>query len=84
MSTIMLAPAAVLTHDVGVAATPSRRRFTVAHKAANLRAAERCAAPGAIAALLRREGLHSSPLTTWSRAERKGHPSRRPPPRASA
>ena len=69
MSTV-LAPAPVQTHDVGVSATPNRRRFTVAYKRAMLLAAERCTAPGEIAALLRREGLYSSHLATWRKAER--------------
>ena len=72
MSTV-LAPAQLLTHDVGVSETPSRRRFTVAYKKEILRAAERCSEPGEIAALLRREGLYSSHLATWRKAEREGH-----------
>jgi hypothetical protein len=72
MSTV-LAPAQLLTHDVGVSETPSRRRFTVAYKKEILRAAERCTEPGEIAALLRREGLYSSHLATWRKAEREGH-----------
>lgn len=71
MSTV-LAPAQLLTHDVGVSATPNRRRLTVAYKKEILRAAERCMAPGEIAALLRREGLYSSHLATRRNAEREG------------
>ena len=86
MSTV-LAPAPVQTHDVGVSATPNRRRFTVAYKRAMLRAAERCTAPGEIAALLRREGLYSSHLATWRKAERAGQlagPASRRGPAAAA
>ena len=72
MSTV-LAPAQLLTHDVGVSATPQRRQFTIAYKKEILRAAERCTEPGEIAALLRREGLYSSHLATWRKAEREGH-----------
>jgi hypothetical protein len=71
MSTV-LAPAQLLTHDVGVSATPNRRHFTVAYKKEILRAAARCTAPGEISALLRREGLYSSHLATWRKAEREG------------
>lgn len=71
MSTV-LAPAQLLTHDVGVSETPNRRHFTVAYKKEILRAAERCTAPGEISALLRREGLYSSHLATWRKAEREG------------
>jgi hypothetical protein len=53
-----------------------------------LRAAERCTAPGEIAALLRREGLYSSHLATWRKAERARQlavPARRgPAPEAPA
>jgi hypothetical protein len=56
-----------------VSATPNRRQFTLAYKREILRAAERCTAPGEIAALLRREGLYSSHLATWRKAEREGH-----------
>jgi hypothetical protein len=77
----------MLTHDVGVSATPNRRRFTLVYKRAILRAAERCTAPGEIAALLRREGLYSSHLATWRKAERAGQlaapaPRRGPAPEA--
>jgi transposase-like protein len=63
----------LLTHDVGVSATPQRRQFTIAYKKEILRAAERCTGPGEISALLRREGLYSSHLATWRKAEREGH-----------
>lgn len=71
MSTV-LAPARLTTRDVGASATPNRRRFTLAYEREILRAAERCTAPGEIAALLRREGLYSSHLATWRKAEREG------------
>ena len=37
-----------------------------------MRAADGCKTPGAIAALLRREGLYSSHLTTWRAARERG------------
>jgi len=45
---------------------PVRRRFTAEYKRAILKEADRCSA-GEIGALLRREGLYSSPLTSWRR-----------------
>ena len=42
-----------------------RRRFTAAYKQKILAAADAATAPGAIGALLRREGLYSSNLTHW-------------------
>ena len=56
--------------EVEVVAKASRRRFTAEYKRKILREADACTAPGAIGALLRREGLYSSHLTTW-RAQRE-------------
>jgi transposase-like protein len=55
---------------VEVVAKPTRRRFTAEYKRRILREADACTEPGAIGALLRREGLYSSNLTTW-RAQRE-------------
>ncbi len=44
---------------------PVRRRFTAAYKADILRQVDACAEPGAVGALLRREGLYSSHLANW-------------------
>jgi transposase len=49
-----------------------RRRFTAAYKLRVLREADACREPGEIGALLRREGLYSSHLTTWRRARDEG------------
>jgi len=57
-------------NEVEVLAKASRRRFTAEYKRKILREAEACTTPGAIGALLRREGLYSSNLTTW-RAQRE-------------
>lgn len=54
---------------VEVVAKASRRRFTAEYKRKILREADACTVPGTIGALLRREGLYSSHLTTW-RAQR--------------
>jgi transposase-like protein len=50
----------------------SRRRFSAEYKLKILREAEACTRPGAIGALLRREGLYSSNLTTWRTQRRTG------------
>jgi transposase-like protein len=59
-------------NDPGMPDSPTRRRFTVAYKRKILAAAAACTTPGAIGALLRREGLYSSHLTGWRKAEAAG------------
>lgn len=49
-----------------------RRRFTAAFKLKILEEAARCVAPGALGALLRREGLYSSHLAAWRAAAKTG------------
>jgi transposase len=49
-----------------------RRAFTVEYKRKIVREAETCKGPGEIGALLRREGLYSSHLTTWRQARDRG------------
>lgn len=51
--------------DPEVAATAKRRQFSASQKRRILAEAERCTEPGQIGALLRREGIYSSNLTTW-------------------
>lgn len=46
-------------------AKATRRTFTAEYKFNIVREAERCSEPGAIGALLRREGLYSSHLANW-------------------
>jgi transposase-like protein len=58
--------------DVEVVAKPTRRRFTAEYKRRILREADACTEPGAIGALLRREGLYSSNLTTWRTQRARG------------
>jgi len=48
-----------------------RRRFTATYKRRILQEADQCG-PGGIAALLRREGLYSSHLTTWRKLRETG------------
>ena len=50
-----------------VVAGGRRRFFSKADKQRILRAADRCMAPGEIGALMRREGVYSSSLSTWRR-----------------
>jgi transposase-like protein len=49
-----------------------RRRFSTAYKQRILREAAACTEPGAISALLRREGLYSSHLFTWRHLAERG------------
>jgi transposase len=58
--------------DVQVAAKPRRRSFTAEYKRRILKEADACTTPGAIGALLRREGLYSSHLVEWRRARARG------------
>ena len=55
--------------EVEVLPKATRRRFTAEYKRKILREADACTEPGAIGALLRREGLYSSHFTKW-RAQR--------------
>jgi transposase-like protein len=57
---------------IEVVAKATRRRFTVEYKRKIVREADACKAPGAVGALLRREGLYSSHLTTWRAARERG------------
>jgi transposase len=58
--------------EVEVVAKAERRRFTAEYKRRMVREADRCTKPGEIGALLRREGLYSSLLTTWRAARDRG------------
>jgi transposase-like protein len=58
--------------DPEVAAKATRRRFTAEYKLQILREAERQREPGAIGALLRREGLYSTHLSEWRRERERG------------
>jgi transposase len=48
-----------------------RRRFTAEYKKKILAEADRCKEPGEVGALLRREGLYASHLSTWRKAIRE-------------
>ena len=58
--------------ETEVVARPRRRCFTAAYKLRILEEADRCTRPGETGALLRREGLYSSSLTTWRRQHERG------------
>ncbi len=64
--------ATVVAEDVQVAAKPKRRTYRAEYKRRILKEADACATPGAVGALLRREGLYSSHLVVWRRARRRG------------
>ena len=58
--------------DAAVSEKPERRRFTAEYKLRVLREADRSTGPGQLGALLRREGLYSSHLTTWRKQREAG------------
>ena len=58
--------------DPEVRAVARRRQFSAAYKLSVLAEADRVSEPGAIGALLRREGLYSSQLTQWRREREAG------------
>src|SRR5262245_52143160 len=58
--------------EIEVVAKATRWRFTLDYKRKIVREADGCKTPGAIGALLRREGLYSSHLTTWRAARDQG------------
>ena len=70
------APAdAAARSDPEVLERPQRRRFTAKYKLQVLQQADACTEPGEIGALLRREGLYSSHLSS-STSARVGCPGR--------
>lgn len=58
--------------DPEVAEKATRRRFTAAYKRRIVREADKCTKPGELGALLRREGVYSSSLSTWRRQRDAG------------
>src|SRR5881409_648763 len=58
--------------EVEAVAKAERCRFTAEYKRRIVREADRCTKPGEIGALLRREGLYASLLTTWRAAREIG------------
>ncbi len=71
--TVAPEPAAPTLPNPEVVPTAKRRAFTAEYKLGILAEADAAAAhPGAIGALLRREGLYSSHLVTWRRERQAG------------
>jgi len=58
--------------DPEVVPTAKRRRFSAAYKLRILEEADSCTERGQIGALLRREGLYHSHLSSWRRQRAKG------------
>ena len=63
---------AVLSGSTEVVPKAKRRTFSAAYKQQILQAADGCRQAGQLGALLRREGLYSSHLTTWRRQRDRG------------
>src|ERR1039458_4497443 len=61
-----------LIPDPAVLEKPVRRRFLVEYKLHILHEADRCTASGQLGALLRRDGLYSSHLSTWRKQRSNG------------
>jgi transposase-like protein len=59
--------------DPEVVPQAKRRQFSARYKLRILTEADQCTQRGEIGALLRREGLYSSHLTTWRRQRDRGH-----------
>jgi transposase len=58
--------------DPEVVVKAQRRRFTAAYKQRILQEADASTQPGAVGAVLRREGLYSSHLSTWRHQRAQG------------
>jgi transposase-like protein len=65
-------PVPVGAPDPEVQPQATRRKFSAAYKRRIVTEADACQEPGGIGALLRREGLYSSHLTTWRRQMAEG------------
>jgi transposase-like protein len=65
-------PSLTTPSDMEVVARTQRRQFSAADKQRILDAADLCTLPGEIGALLRREGVYSSSLSSW-RHQRKAN-----------
>ena len=62
----------IASPDPEVPENKPRRKHTAKYKLRILAEADACNQPGQVGALLRREGLYSSSLTTWRRQRKKG------------
>ena len=79
----MISSIPVSDPEVEVSSKAKRRVFTAKYKARILREADACAGKrGAVGALLRREGLYSSHLTSWRRDVEAGLEAKKRGPQA--
>ena len=62
----------LVAQETEVSSKARRRRFTAKYKQRILKEAAACTKPGEVGALLRREGLYSSHLVVWRRAQEHG------------
>ena len=67
-----MAPSGATDPDPEVPAKIQRRRFTAAYRLRIVRQADACKKLGEVGALLRREGLYASHLTTWRHQREQG------------
>ena len=67
------ATSSVALADPEVVAIAKRRQFSPSEKRRILERADSCTQPGQIGALLRREGIYSSHLSTWRKRRTAGH-----------
>jgi transposase-like protein len=58
--------------DAEVSEKATRCRFTIEYKMRILKLADECTTAGSVGALLRKEGLYSSTLTSWRRQRKEG------------
>jgi len=65
-------PASLNVPDPEVVVTAQRRHFSAEYKRRVLQEADACTQRGEVGALLRREGLYSSHLTTWRQQRQRG------------
>jgi transposase-like protein len=66
------AEVASIGRETEVSEKAKRRTFTAEYKRRIVKEADGCKAAGEVGALLRREGLYSSHLTTWRAARDRG------------
>jgi transposase-like protein len=66
------AEVASIGRETEVSEKAKRRTFTAEYKRRIVKEADACKAPGEVGALLRREGLYSSNLTSWRAARDRG------------
>ena len=67
-----LAPTSLNVPDPEVVVKAQRRHFSAEYKRRVLQEADACTQRGEVGALLRREGLYSSHLTTWRHQRQRG------------